>query len=84
MTMNPSSAVGGLPCSLLGVFSQVDSIAEKCLPMKPGITYGKAAHTVIATKAAHMEQESFWSIVDDFHWVLNQLCGNAIKGQKRS
>ena len=75
MTMNPSSAVGGLPCSLLGVFSQVDSIVEKCLPMKPGITYGKAAH---------MEQESFWPIVDDFHCVLNQLCGNAIKGQNRS
>jgi hypothetical protein len=44
MTMNPSSAVGGLPCSLLGVFSRIDSIAEKCLPMKPGLIYRRVAH----------------------------------------
>jgi hypothetical protein len=42
------------------------------------------ARAVIATKAAETEQASFWSIVDDLHWVLNQLCDNERKVRKRS
>jgi hypothetical protein len=34
------------------------------------------ACTTIATKAADTEQASFWLIVDNFQWVLNQLCDN--------
>ena len=39
------------------------------------------AHAVIA---ADTEQESLWSIVDDFRWVLKQLCVDERKVRKRS
>jgi hypothetical protein len=42
------------------------------------------ARAVIATEAADTEHASFWSIVDDFQWVLNQLCDNERKLRKRS
>jgi len=42
------------------------------------------ACTTIATKAADTEQASFWLIVDNFQWVLNQLCDNEINVRKRS